>query len=279
MGQISCEIKSLDKTFHYSRRKDPSPTNIKYMLHNHPYYEILIFLKGNADFYVEGSVYPLKPMDILVMRDDEMHKVVNTSQDTYERIVIYLEKSFFQSEEMKQYENIFLSKGKGEKNLIERENVKKAEIFDTLLRIEKYIKQNNQGNEHLIRCILTEFLHQLKELGTSVGTTPNQMVKAIMDYINDHYNEDLSLDCLAERFYVSKYHLCRCFKQYAGLTINHYITCRRLMHVRKLHSQGKTLAVASTEAGFTSYSNFYKAYVRETGYSPSEGLSGQQKDD
>lgn len=279
MHRVICVRTAPDKSFSYIHKRDSNPEQIDFRLHTHNGYEILIFLKGEADFIVEGSVYSLRPMDIVLTRRDEMHQLVNTSRKQYERIVINLDESFFHNAQCGQYTEIFLNRKSGEGNLIEREAVKKAEIFDTLLRLEKYMKPNTKKNEIVIRCILTEFLHQLNELKASGnGVVQNETVKKVLVYINGNLREELSLDFLAEHFFISKYHLCRCFRQCTGFTVNQYITYRRLMLVRDLHRAGKSLSAASTEAGFASYSNFYKAYVRETGYPPSEGLSGQQKE-
>lgn len=278
MERILCAKSALDRSFVYLHKKDALPEQVDFKLHSHTGYEILIFLKGEADFIVEGSVYSLKPMDIVLTRHNEMHQMKNRSRKDYERIVINLEDSFFEQMHCHCYTDIFLNRKNGEGNLIKREAVKKNELFDTLLRLEKYIKQKKKENETIVRCVLTEFLHQLNELDTSGNdTVQNETVKNVIQYINSHLNSDLPLDALAERFYISKYHLCRCFRQCTGFTVNQYITYRRMMLVRDLYRSGKSLSTASSEAGFSSYSNFYKAYIKETGYPPSEGLAGQMK--
>lgn len=277
MVNVICAKNSSDRSFSYTHKKDNNTENIKFKLHNHIGYEILVFLKGDADFIVEGNSYALKPMDIILTRNDEMHRILNTSHRTYERIVIHLQDSFFSDPMASQYTEIFLNRKAGESNLIERDAVKKSGIFDILLRIEKYVKEQNPQNELVIRCALTELLHQLNELKTSGGIVQNETVKNIIEYINSHLRDDLTLDSLAEKFYISKYYLCRCFKQFTGFTVNRYITHRRIMLVRELHREGKSLSAASSEAGFSNYSNFYKAYVNETGYPPSEGLSGNSR--
>ena len=41
----------------------------------------------------------------------------------------------------------------------------------------------------------------------------------ILDYINTHLHEQITLDSLEERFYVSKYHLCHLFRKNTGVTV------------------------------------------------------------
>ncbi len=268
-----CQYKMSDNSFGYTHSKDIKPSQKDFILHNHSEYEILIFLKGNAEFIVEGNVYELSPMDIIITRPDEMHYILLTNYKVYERIVFHIDASFFENAEYKKYLEIFLNRKSGEGNLIRKETAKSAEVFDTIVRLEKYMKETEKDNSLVIRCVMTELLHQLNNMKFSDGKVQNQTVKNVISYINEHLGEDLNLDLLAGEFFVSKHHLCRCFKTCTGFTVNRYITYRRIMMVKELHRKGKSLSEASNEAGFSGYSNFYKAYVKETGYSPTVGMS------
>ena len=269
-----CKYKMPDKSFGYVHSKDTPPRQQDFILHNHREYEILIFLKGNAEFIVEGNVYELSPMDIIITRPDEMHYILLTNSKVYERIVFHIDASFFENVEYKKYLEIFLNRKSGEGNLIKKETAKSAEVFDTIVRLENYMREEEKDNSLVIRCVMTELLHQLNNMKFSDGRVQNQTVKNVINYINEHLGEDLSLDLLANEFFVSKHHLCRSFKICTGFTVNRYITYRRIMLTKELHRNGKSLSEASSEAGFSDYSNFYRAYVKETGYSPTAGMGG-----
>ena len=90
----------------------------------------------------------------------------------------------------------------------------------------------------------------------------NQKINAVVEYINRHLDADLSLDALAGRFYVSKYHLSRQFKQ--------YITKKRLMTARGMLRRGQPVRSAYLESGFNDYANFSKAFKAEFGLSPKD---------
>lgn len=271
MEKIICSMYAQDGSFTYEH-KTHKERGIAYNPHNHSGYEVFLLLKGEGLFMVEGTGYPLKPMDIIITRSDEIHEISYDEVTEYDRVVIHVEDSFFEKFNCPHYTEIFNNRKIGENNLIDNDSVKKSELFDTLKRLEKYIKSNTGNNEPIVQGVMVELFHQLNEFKTAAGMIRNDTVKTVMEYINSNIGENLLLDHLADTFFISKYHLCRSFKKYTGLTVNQYITCRRLMLVRELHSQGKTLSAASIESGFTSYSSFYKAYVKETGYAPSEGL-------
>lgn len=94
-------------------------------------------------------------------------------------------------------------------------------------------------------------------------------MSAISLYINAHLSDNLSLDILAKEFFTAKNYMCRVFKNYTGYTINQYINYKRILFAQELHKNGQSLLQASMNAGFNSYANFYKAYVKQIGKCPS----------
>ena len=259
-------------TFEHKTHKEPGVT---YKPHHHTGYEIFVLLKGEGVFLVEGTGYPLKPMDIIITKSDEIHEITYDEDTEYERIVIHLEDAFFEELKCREYTEIFNNRKSGENNLIDHDSVKNSELLNTLFRMERYIRSQNTSGDAVVRATIVEFVHQLNQLKTTHGEIMSGPVKNVIEYINANISENLALSDLADKFFMSKYHLCRSFKKYTGFTVNQYITYRRIMVVRELHAQGKNLSDSSSEAGFSSYSNFYKAYVKETGHAPREGLGAK----
>ena len=123
---------------------------------------------------------------------------------------------------------------------------------------------------HLYSLRYWEFLYLLNHIQEplTVPIAADERINTLLLYINDHLDEDLSLDNLAAKYFVNKYYLCRTFKKITGYTINHYINYKRLLLVRELHSKGQTLLEASTNAGFNNYAHFYRMYRKEFGTNP-----------
>ena len=81
------------------------------------------------------------------------------------------------------------------------------------------------------------------------------------------------MDELEKEFFISKYHLCREFKKATGHTVVRYINNKRLSKVKELYKNGMSINKACVESGFSSYSSFYKAYLKEYKTIPKEGLN------
>lgn len=99
--------------------------------------------------------------------------------------------------------------------------------------------------------------------------TPSPKINQLIAFINDNLTEDLSLDFLANEFYISKYYLSRKFKEFTGLSLYQYIMKKRLLLARDMLRNGASVMNACFLCGFNDYSNFFRAFKREFGYPPS----------
>lgn len=254
--------------FDYVYNIDNAPKNDdEFILHNHDdRYEIVLFLSGNAEFHIEGNIYRSHPHDIYIAQPLEMHHNVFLSSEKYKRVVIHISLDFFKENHCEDLEKVFLNRSLGEDCQIPARIVDK-EMYHLVMKMNDYIQEDAL---HIAKCVLLEFLYLLNHIQEplTVPIAADERINTLLLYINDHLDEDLSLDNLAAKYFVNKYYLCRTFKKITGYTINHYINYKRLLLVRELHSKGQTLLEASTNAGFNNYAHFYRMYRKEFGTNP-----------
>ena len=96
-----------------------------------------------------------------------------------------------------------------------------------------------------------------------------QNIYAVADYISEHFDETITLDLLADRFYISKYYMMRLFKQETGYTLGQYISQKRLLLAKELLSSGVPGTQVCYDCGFKDYSTFSRAYKQLFGVTPS----------
>ncbi len=259
--------------FHY---KDQPSIEVEY--HNHDFYEIYFFISGKVNYIVEGKCYALNHDDILVINNKELHKPDIQKGSIYERIVLWVNPEFIkrlcndQSNLLLCFEHPFKNKN----NLL-RPN---AEILATIKNIlNKLIKSNataSFGSDILNRAYLTEliihvnraFLEVSDDGGLADDVISNPKIFEIIQYINQHLHEDLSLENLSERVFISKYHLARQFKKYTGFTLYNYIQRKRLIFAKSLLKEDLNLAEVCQRCGFSDYSNFIRAFKNAYHLSP-----------
>lgn len=83
-----------------------------------------------------------------------------------------------------------------------------------------------------------------------------------MRYLSEHPEEDHTIDQLASRFYISKYHMMRLFRQETGYTITEYLTEKRLQNANELLRRGTPVTEACYQSGFRNYAAFLRAYKK-----------------
>lgn len=117
----------------------------------------------------------------------------------------------------------------------------------------------------------------LRELCCNVPVTKwrneklgSNRIKNIMDYLNEHYNTDCSLDQLADMAGISRYHLIRVFKDITNKTPYEYLIDIRLNKAKELLRKGNMpITEICISCGFNNVSHFTSIFKRKTGVSPS----------
>ncbi|MBQ5746687.1 MAG: helix-turn-helix transcriptional regulator, partial [Clostridia bacterium] len=238
-------------------------------------YEILCLEEGSPSFWVEGAVYEMMPGDIVIARQDEMHRIIHKGSYPYRRIVINARSDFFKKQGCEGYTEVFENRPVGVGNHFSAKILKERGIDEIITRLKRY---GGAGEELLVKGTITELFYALSSLPERERTKSDGLIKDIVIYINDNITSPLTLDSIAEHFYISKYYLCRLFKKKLGLTVSKYITHKRILLVKELYASGKNITEAVVNSGFGDYSSFFTAYKKETGESPRKGLTKEPKD-
>lgn len=256
---------SADNGYDIGYVGDTVNETFSYQLHSHDsIYEILYMEEGDSSFWVEGTVYKMSPGDLVIARSDEMHLMRHHSNTFYKRLVINVSHDFFDINDCTKYLPVFDNRPVGTGNFFPADAVKESGLLEILGRLKKYMKLEEKP---LVKSALTEILYTLNKL-PEYTPSDSGIVRDIVIYINDHITQPLSLDELSERFYISKYYLCRQFKKRMGIGVGKYITHKRILYVKDLHADGVSLTDACITAGFGDYSSFYVAYKKLFGTSP-----------
>ena len=113
--------------------------------------------------------------------------------------------------------------------------------------------------------------NNMKQIKTKLNISKSQhTVNEIIAYINAHLMESMTLDDIAEHFFMNKDYLGRLFKKHTHATIGHYISMQKLSQAQHLLSQGQSVAQVYEHLGFSSYAYFFKFFKKMTGISPSQ---------
>ena len=263
-------------TFEIFRYKGGYPKEVT--LHHHDFYEVYFFLSGNVHYIIENRSYLLTPGDVLLISPMELHQpMFGTEQRVYERIVLWIDRQFLDSFSIpdQQLTACFDTASPRHTNLLRPEGVTRQFLIFLLEQLIQEFNSEEPYHEVAALGYLAQVLVSLNRLAlthTQEDSTTKQdsTVYNVLGYINEHYSEDLSLDHLANKFFVSKYHLSREFQRLVGTSVHRYIVQKRLVMAKQMLAEGQPSSEVYQHCGFGDYSNFYRAFKAEYQISPKD---------
>ena len=247
-------------------------------LHHHDFYEVYFFLSGNVQYNIESRSYLLTPGDVLLISPMELHQpMFGPEHREYERIVLWIDKQFLEGFSLpgETFLTCFDTDNPNHSNLLQPEGVQRQFLTFLLEQLISEYSSREPYQEIAAMSYLAQVLVLLNRLALqqrreNPGANQDSTVYNILGYINEHYNENLTLDALANRFFVSKYHLAREFQRLVGTSVHRYIVQKRLVMAKQMLSSGKPSSEVYQNCGFGDYSNFYRAFKAEYQISPKE---------
>lgn len=246
--------------------------------HTHDYYEFYFFLEGNVSMDIEGTSCPLKQGDVIVIPPNVRHHVLlHDVHIPYRRFVFWISVD---------YCNDLLQVSPDYVYLMQHSKVTKHYIFhydmiafnslqSKVFRLIEELHSNRFGKDAKITLCVNDLILHLNRSVYEMEHPKSQheeqnLYQNLLLYIEDHLEETLSLDRLADHFYVSKYHIAHVFKENLGLSVHQFITKKRLAMCQQAILSRANISDVYLMYGFKDYSSFYRAFKKEFGMSPKE---------
>ena len=115
------------------------------------------------------------------------------------------------------------------------------------------------------------------ELSALENASYDPKIQEVLTYIGGHLAEDLSVESLAAKAYMSKFYLMRKFKADTGYGLHQYIRSKRLLMARDLLKTDAPITQIASGVGFMDYSTFSRAFKSMFGCTPREYRNSQVK--
>jgi AraC-like DNA-binding protein len=248
-----------------------------YPLHWHTPLEIIMPIDNSYTVCCNNVEYTLQEGEILIINSGVLHKL---SAPTWgRRYIILADLSPLYS--MHEFESLISILPQA----VHITPSNAAKIFEPLQRliykiIEEY-KSDAIYREKMIYSRLISILvlicrnrtteNMVYENKSSIQLKYSKIILSIYDYINNHFNENITLDQVADLAGFSKYHFSRIFRQYADTSFYQYLNNRRILQATKL-LMGTDMSImeVSMQCGFSSISSFIRMFKIHKGCTPSE---------
>ncbi|MBA1354357.1 MULTISPECIES: AraC family transcriptional regulator [Staphylococcus] len=250
-------------------------------LHYHDHYEIFFSLSGNLRYTIEGQSFNLEVGSMLIIPPYEFHRLDEQMDGHAERIGLRFDAKILNelSVENCDLSMCFDKYSPKFKYLLQLSESQKRELYYLLQGLIN--EQDNQafGKALAAKSLLTQFLIILnrtaienEDIVDYSDDPSSHLVRQVLDYMELHYSEDISLEQLENKFFVSRHKITQQFTKLVGYPPYRYLLNLRLRNAQRLLKKGENPQQVATNCGFTDYSNFYRRFKTSYGCSPREFL-------
>ena len=245
--------------------------------HWHTALEIIMPLEGNYTATILSNTYELEPGDIFIIPAGTIHSLQAPPKGA--RFIYILELNFLSQLPGYHYIQTLLSQPM--RITYEEDHEYYAQESKLILALaEHYWDQSITKEMNLYACLLSFFAKICEKnigvLSANMGTTiknssvVNQL-SMVLEYIDEHYSESITLEQAAQVARFSKFYFTRLFKDYTNRTFYEYLTEKRIHAAEQMLLMPKLpVTEVSIQAGFSSLSSFNRTFKRSKGCSPTE---------
>ena len=139
------------------------------------------------------------------------------------------------------------------------------QILDKFCAISQSIYESESETERLLQ--LSQLLFLLSS--NAPAHTSNKSFDEMIRYIEANYHEKITLDLLAEKFYLSRFTISRYFANYAGTSLPQYLNSIRVINAKRYLKDGMKVTEVAFRCGFESTTNFDRVFKTKVGMVPS----------
>lgn len=249
--------------------------------HTHSVLEFSMILAGSGEYRVEQRIYPVAPGDIVLFNNTERHSMWNTGDALLVNASLEFEPRFVWENLPSLFDhallNVFFRRSERFSHKLDRRHPAFAAVQQQLGTIRTLFEKKPPRAETLVYIRLLNILADLLQYypntvsSAHIRHRPSAGMEQVLRYISQHYHEPIPLATLACIMNVNKTYFSQLFRECNGMGPKEYIVKTRVAAAaRLLRSSDRVILDIAQSCGFNSPSNFYAAFKRITGKSPTQ---------
>ena len=161
--------------------------------------------------------------------------------------------------------------------IIRKEHPAYPKLLEVFHEMEQAYSERLPGYEMMLKALLLYATALLLPYRRTESARPQledehtAKLKLVLEYIGEHYAEELTIPQLARLCFFSEYHFMRFFKKYIGVSCLEYIKNLRLEKAAsRLAQGGRSVLDVSMSCGFSNLSYFYREFKKKYGMTPKQ---------
>lgn len=263
-------IEALERTTKYDM----------YNYHLHQEFEIYYLVSGERKYFINDNIYIVQAGSLVLIDANEIHKTGNIDNHHHERIVMYFDHAFLETLCPQILELNLLTCFKSKYRVLPL-SFKYKNSIETILdkMLTLYLSKDNYEDlrkEFYLQLLLAEllilinnFIDDLKTEEFHYSQIMHPKISRIIEHINDHYHEPISLTSMAKEVYMSPSYLSKLFKNTTNFTFTQYLNSVRIKNSQKLlKNPNYRIIDVAQKVGFTNNTHFTRVFKEIIGMSP-----------
>ena len=278
--------KNATADFYVTRITSPKEAR---SIHSHNYFQIFYIVSGKVSHHLSSRTAELSPGDIMILPPNQPHYIETPAGEVDFFSLSFLPDYFQNIKEANKLVLDFLAHLQAEtgEEIEPKVTLSYDDAIFTKILFEKILAEfsgNKTGKAELIKELVSALLAILarvyfEENTTTVVTKENrQIVMHSIEYIKNHYDEDITLSEIARQSAMSKTWFCTIFNSIVGMPFKEYLNRYRIQRAAELIKAGEKASVAGNSCGFGDFSTFYRNFKKYMGISPSEFANRKRPD-
>ena len=248
-----------------------------FLWHWHPEVELTLILSGEMEYQIEDNTYILSEGNGMFCNSNSLHSGhMHQNQDCSYLSITFHPRFLYGYENSilnMKYINFITSNTLWSSLVLDTNNGWQQEILECMKNIYDLSKTESVDFElqvHILLLNIWQKLYQHFSAQPSNIPKPKQHLQRLRDillFIEDHYNQDISLEDVARSANICKSECCRFFKKHMGITIFDYILYSRIQNSLPHLKKSDSITEVAAMVGFASpsyYSQIFKRYMKCT---------------
>jgi AraC-like DNA-binding protein len=247
--------------------------------HWHKHMEFLYFISGKAAIACNSVEYIVQSGALIVMNSNDLHAGVSLSDDLFYYAII-LDPSLLQSHAMDAVETKFITPITENLILFNNKIENDAPIINSILSIVSELDHQEMGYELAIKShlfailtlLLRGYVAQILTFNDYKARLINlERFTPILEYIEAHFHQELSVELLADKAGLSRFHFGRLFKALTGKSVTDYINNARIRRAEYLlRNTPLTISEIALTVGYHDIYYFSRIFKKYKDVPPSQ---------
>ncbi len=269
------EIEDLNPTFLFTWKGTRYKPEEKY--HSHDHIEMAFMMSGTGKYHIEGQIYDVKEGDLLIFNPGVKHQALVAEDSETPTTEFFIGFSEIQLKDLQKNYIPLPEPG----NILHTTGDLRQKLFKICSAMDAEKVSGARGRYFVLKAYLMQILvyvvrAQSKPVETTQGysfksVNKKYVVEQIVNYFEDHYSEQISLERIAENMYLSTFYISKIFKSETGDTPIRHLINIRLERAKEILEENPELSIkeVASKVGYEDVYHFSKQFKKHYGYPPS----------